>query len=127
MKRSAYLKGTAASLLFASFASAVAAESFNIPGGDLKAALDAYANQTGVSLMVAGSEVQGVRTKGVRGDLSAADALTRILSGTGFTVHRHASGAIGIAKEAPSDKSSTANLPLQLAQAALRRAQLSKP
>ena len=72
------------------------AESFNIPGGDLKTALDSYATQTGQELLYAGSAVKGVRSGGAKGDFSQQGALIRLLSGTGFTVHHDASGALAI-------------------------------
>jgi iron complex outermembrane receptor protein len=75
------------------------AETFNVPGGDLGAALGSYAKQAGVQLMVSDEAVKGVRTKGAKGDLSADDALIRILSGTGFVMHRHSSGAIAIVRD----------------------------
>jgi|HubBroStandDraft_2_1064218.scaffolds.fasta_scaffold13732_2 iron complex outermembrane receptor protein len=77
------------------------AELFNIPAGDLKGALDVYAKQTGVELVVSAEALNGARTKGAKGELSPDDALTRILAGTGFVVHRHASGAIGIMRDVP--------------------------
>ncbi len=117
MTRSTYLKGAVSALLLSALASGAAAENFNIPGGDLKAALDAYASQTGVNLIVAAPDVRGIQTPGVRGNLSAADALTRILSGTGFAVHRHASGSLGIARDSSTQQSVLADQSLQLAQA----------
>src|SRR6185437_15158909 len=41
------------------------AEEFNIPSGDLKSALSAYAAQTGKSLIYAPNAVRGIETKGV--------------------------------------------------------------
>ncbi|HUJ04258.1 MAG TPA: TonB-dependent receptor, partial [Rhizomicrobium sp.] len=77
------------------------AAEFNIPGGDLKNALDAYSVQTGVSLIVSGDVVRGVRTRGAQGELTADAALSRILAGTGLVMHRHPSGAIAVVHEAP--------------------------
>jgi iron complex outermembrane receptor protein len=74
------------------------AENFRIPAGDLKAALDTYAHQTGVALIVSGEAIKGVQTKGVTGNLSSDDALLRILSGTGFVVHHHSSAGITIVR-----------------------------
>jgi outer membrane receptor protein involved in Fe transport len=93
------------------------AESFNVPSGDLAQALDSYTKQSGVQLMISGDEVQGVRTRGVHGSYSADDALTRILSGTGFVIHRHPSGAEGIARETSANEM-VDDMPVQLAQAA---------
>ena len=56
-------------------AGAAWAETFDIPSGDLKTALDSYARQTGVALMVSDDAIKGVRTKGVAGSLSQDDAL----------------------------------------------------
>ncbi len=93
---------------------AAAAESFDIPSGDLSAALDAYTRQTGVPLIIAGEAVKGAHTAGVRGDLSREAALSRILTGTGFNIRRRPSGAIVVV---PGDSSSIELPPLQLAQA----------
>jgi outer membrane receptor protein involved in Fe transport len=99
-------------------ASAAQAENFNIPAGDLSAALDRYTQQTGVSLIVSGDAVRGVRTKGVHGDLNPESALGRILNGTGFDVQRRPSGALMIVPGAPASSSSAAEIaPMQLAQA----------
>ena len=54
----------------ATIAAAANAGSFDIPGGDLKSALDSYAQQTGVSLVVSETALKGVQTRGVRGLLS---------------------------------------------------------
>ncbi|HEV2562571.1 MAG TPA: TonB-dependent receptor [Rhizomicrobium sp.] len=72
---------------------------FNIPGGDLAAALDAYTAQTDVALIVSGEAIRGVHTRGAKGALSADDALSRILANTGFVVQRRSSGAITIVQE----------------------------
>src|SRR5580692_4103651 len=92
--RNAMLMSAAMSALWAATASA---EVFNVPSGDLAQALDSYTRQSGVQLIISGDEVRGVRTQGVKGNYSADDALSHILAGTGFVIHRHASGAIGIA------------------------------
>jgi outer membrane receptor protein involved in Fe transport len=108
------LKGTAA--IFAVIQAAHAGN-FDIPGGDLKAALTAYTNQAGVQLLFSGEAMQGLRTRGVKGALSSDEALSRILSGTGFTAHRE-EGAIAIV---PDERSANIT-PMQLAQAAPPRA-----
>ncbi|HTO42359.1 MAG TPA: TonB-dependent receptor, partial [Rhizomicrobium sp.] len=88
---------------------------FSVPGGDLKTALDDYIKQSGVTLMYPNEQLRGVKTHGAQGQLKADDALSRILSGTGFVMRRHASGMIGIVRD---DSTSAATVsPLQLAQA----------
>ncbi|HUJ03131.1 MAG TPA: TonB-dependent receptor, partial [Rhizomicrobium sp.] len=105
MKGSAFLKaalaGTASMLALAAPA---AADQYNIPGGDLQAALNAYSQHTRVALIYLDDEVRGVHTRGAQGDLSASDALSRILAGTGFVVHRHSSGAIALVHETPAGR-----------------------
>jgi len=79
------LAGGGAALLLLGAAKAA---SVNIPGGDLGAALDAYTTQTGVSLIVSDGLTRGVHTNGVRGEMTPDEALSRILSGTGFGLRR---------------------------------------
>jgi len=115
MKRTTLNQTASLAALLIGFAGAAHAENFDIPGGTLKSALDAYAKQTGVNLIVAGSDVKDIQSKGVQGDLSADSALTRLLTGTGFTVHRRPSGAIGIMREQSSAAQNVTQV--QLAQA----------
>ena len=56
-------------------ASAGRADNFNIPGGDLEPALDAYTKQTGIDLICCGRRSEGRAHGGRKGDLSADDAL----------------------------------------------------
>lgn len=97
-------------------AAAASARDFNIPSGDLESALDSYTAQTGVALIVSNEAIHGIRTKGVQGDLSADDALTRLLSGTGFTTRRTPAGAVGIVRTQTQSEADVSLL--QLAQAA---------
>ncbi len=94
-------------------AGTASAESFNIPGGDLKSALSNYARQTGTVLMYPSEQMDGIRTKGAKGDLTSQDALSHILSGTGFTTQRMPSGAIGVVRGQSADLIA----PFELAQA----------
>ena len=90
---------------------------FNIPAGDLKAALNTYMSQTGVELIYPEDQMGGLRTKGAAGALAPEDALGRILKGTGFSMH-HESGAIAIVRDRSSLNSANVVAPMQLAQAA---------
>lgn len=62
--------------------------SFNIPAGSLDVALRRYARTTGLQLLYRGDTVRGLRTRGVTGNLTAPDALSRLLSGTTLIVSR---------------------------------------
>ena len=90
-----------------------AAMQFDIPGGDLKTALDVYAKQAGVSLIVSADAVRGARTDGIKADVSADAALSRLLSGTGFTTRKD-SGAVVVMHNQSSANEEP--LMLQLAQ-----------
>jgi iron complex outermembrane recepter protein len=79
------------------------AETFNIPAGRLDDALSKYSTQTGVQLVVLDDAVKGVRTKGVAGNLSPDEALTRILSGTGFSIRRKADAVMVVRDTQASD------------------------
>ena len=116
------LKTSAATALcLALLSSAAVAETFNIPSGDLKGALDAYAAQTGLNLVFPDDAVKGVRSRGAQGALSSDAALSRILTGTGFSAYRRSTGAIGIVRETGS-RADTAVEPMVLAQAGPPRA-----
>jgi outer membrane receptor protein involved in Fe transport len=99
MTKIKYAGAVSAILVSALFVAAAFAENFNIPGGDLKSALDAYAKQAGIELMYSASAVGSTRTKGIKGNLSPEDALSGLLNGTGF-VPRHESNAIAIIRGA---------------------------
>ncbi|HEY5239798.1 MAG TPA: TonB-dependent receptor, partial [Rhizomicrobium sp.] len=79
-----------------------ASQEFNVPGGDLKAALDAYMKQSGVTVVYSPVGVAGARSKGVKGAFSADIALSHILAGTGFSEYHTAEGEIGIVHGASS-------------------------
>jgi iron complex outermembrane receptor protein len=86
--------GALCAVMLTGFASA---KDFNIPGGDLKTVLDAYAAQAGVPLIFSGATVKGTHSNGAKGDLSADAALSHILENTGFGI-LHESGAIAIVR-----------------------------
>jgi len=118
MTRSGLFKAVlAGSVCSAALISAASARNFTIPGGDLESALTAYSTQSGIGLIVSDDEVKGVRSKGVSGDMSDDAALARILSGTGFVVHHHPSGKVGIARGEQSVNTIQDDFTMQLAQA----------
>ncbi|MDM4766645.1 TonB-dependent receptor [Pelomonas sp. SE-A7] len=73
---------------------------FDIPAGDLKAALDAYAAQSGAQLIYKAEDVRGRTTKGLRSDLPPAEALRKLLEGTSLAVRTDQSGAVVLFLEA---------------------------
>lgn len=69
---------------------------YDIPSGNLKAALDLYTRQSGLQVIYRSEEVRIAQSPGVRGRLSAEAALEALLERTGFSFRRDASGAIAI-------------------------------
>jgi len=105
-------------------ATSAMAASFNIPGGTLAAALDAYSTQSGVQIAISSQAMQGVRSKGASGEMSPEQALSQILSGTGFTTRR-AGDSIAIVRSSAAEHSENVyeGVPnFTLAQAAPNRA-----
>lgn len=83
----------------------------NVPPGDLVAALDTLARQSGVQLIYPADQLKGLRTAGVNGTLSTDAALARLLSGSGFSLHQDASGAILITRDQQPDPASPRSQP----------------
>ena len=69
---------------------------FDIGAGDLKAALEAYAKQTGQQLVYQPADVKGRTSPGVHGSMAPDKALEALLAGTGLKVNKDSSGAIAI-------------------------------
>lgn len=71
---------------------------FNVPAGELKAALDAFSRQAGVAIIYQGAEMRGVQSRGYRGTATPRAALAVLLRETGFRMHVDPSGAIAVAR-----------------------------
>ncbi len=62
-------------------------KNFNIPGDDLSSALDAFTTQSGITLVASSAEIKGLKTPGVKGNLSPEEALAKILRGDRIWVY----------------------------------------
>lgn len=71
---------------------------YRIPAGSLKAALDAYARQSGRQIIYKVDEIRSARSSGARGNISAEAALAAVLAGTGFRAQGDSSGALAIVR-----------------------------
>ncbi len=91
---------------------------YQIEAGSLKSALSDYVRQSGRQVLFRGDDMIGVRSDGVRGSMSADDALARILAGTGFRAQPGFAGAVAIVREQqrPAAKKVNASRPMSLAQ-----------
>jgi len=61
------------------------ARSFAIAAQPLASALDRFSEQTGISFAYTTSQLEGLRSPGVTGEMTARQALARLLAGTGVT------------------------------------------
>ncbi|MBP8256309.1 MAG: STN domain-containing protein [Opitutaceae bacterium] len=55
---------------------------FDVPAGDAPIALKQFAQQAGMELLYSAREIAGARTNAVKGELTAHEALEKLLSGT---------------------------------------------
>lgn len=95
---------------------------FDVPAGDLIAALESFAKQADVDLVYQDEQVKGLRTGGVSGNLSPQDAVMKLLEGTPLQLRLdEASGAMlvttplpsgGPASSPPANQKSSSALPV---------------
>ncbi len=81
-----------------------AAESItvNIPSGDLAAALESFAKQSGIELVFRADQVQGVKTAGITGTLPPATVVEKLLEGTKFQLQTDVTTGAMIITQAPT-------------------------
>ena len=88
--------------LVASVSAHAQTREFNIAGGELKTALEAYVLQSGVQLVYRSDDIQGLRSKGATGKLSVEGALDVLLDGTSLKVRREPGNAVVIFRSSAS-------------------------
>jgi outer membrane receptor protein involved in Fe transport len=90
---------------------------FDIPAQSLESALLTFSQQARVQLVVADETIKGLRTRGVRGEYSAHEALTRLLQGSGLSYRVTDERTIAISTARSSHRTSDASGWTHLAQA----------
>jgi iron complex outermembrane receptor protein len=90
------LLGSAAAFFVTAAAASAEPHDFNIPGGDLQQALEAYTRQSGVQIIYPVDQVRRAHTGGVHGVMESETALAHILRGTDFVEQHDPSGAISV-------------------------------
>jgi iron complex outermembrane receptor protein len=73
----------------------------NIPPQPLDTALTSFADQAGLKLLFASQDVGGLRTAGLSGRFTPAEALSWLLSGTGLTYRFADANTASVVKAAP--------------------------
>ncbi|MFT3755206.1 MAG: TonB-dependent receptor [Pseudoxanthomonas sp.] len=81
-------------------AQAQATTTVDIPAGTLDTALNALSRQSGAELIYRPELVRNLRTAGARGQYTPAQALDRLLAGSGLIASRDASGALLVTQAA---------------------------
>lgn len=85
---------------------------FDLPAGPADAALKQFSAQSGQQVVAPTALVQGVRTQEVRGEISAREALDRMLSGTGLAARLDdQSGAFAVVRSNPPSTSAEKKAP----------------
>ena len=83
-------------------ASAQNMREFDIPAGALGDALNRFASQSDQQIFFAAAVVSGLRTEGIRGRYASADALNRLLSGSGLAWTETRPGVIVLVRRSAS-------------------------
>ncbi len=76
---------------------APAVASYAIPAGPLAGALNRYAQQAGVSIVIDSAKVQGLHTAGLQGRHAIEDGFAVLLRGSGYAIGKTATGYVLVA------------------------------
>ena len=79
---------------------------FDIAAGEMHSALQAYARQAGVQLLWVRTDVDGLRSNGVKGSLPPREALERLIGNEELEVVTDSSGALSVRRRLVKRKSS---------------------
>lgn len=79
---------------------APAVASYAIPAGPLAGALNRYAQQAGVSIVIDAAKVQGLHTAGLQGSHAIEDGFAMLLRGSGYAIGKTATGYVLVAAPA---------------------------
>lgn len=74
-----------------------AVRQYDIPAGPLGQALNQFALQAGVAIVVDADKVQGVRTPGLQGSFGIAEGFERLLRGSGYAAGKTEAGYVLVA------------------------------
>jgi outer membrane receptor protein involved in Fe transport len=91
------LAAVACAISLSAHAMADSPKRIDVPAGELIAALESLARQSGVEIAYSTEQLKGVKTHGVHGTYTAEKAATKLLEGTKLTVTTHESGGLLIA------------------------------
>jgi outer membrane receptor protein involved in Fe transport len=78
--------GAALAVLVLATGSHAQQRTFNVPSQEAVSAIPEFARQAGIQITAPASQLAGVRTPAVRGDLDTREALAQLLEGTGLEI-----------------------------------------
>lgn len=94
------------------FAAEAGRKNFNVPADDAAKALKQFAAQSGEQLLFSPSDVAGVKTLAIKGELTPRAALERMLEGTTLVVAQDKStGALAVRKETAAEAKNALSRP----------------
>ena len=96
------------SSLLSSAAIAQQKQSFDIPAEGAAAAIQRWAQQSGLQVFAAEDDLRGIRTNAVHGDYAAVEAAQLLIAGTGLEVIASGENTITIRRTRPASPSSGA-------------------
>ena len=79
---------------------APATASYSIPAGPLAGALNRYAQQAGVSIVIDAAKVQGLHSAGLQGSYAIDDGFAALLRGSGYAIGKTSTGYVLVAAPA---------------------------
>ena len=88
----------AATLSMSAHAVADSPKKVDVPAGDLTAALETLAKQSGVEFVYSADQLKGIHTNGVHGNFTPEKAVIKLLEGTKLKLTTHGSGALLISE-----------------------------
>lgn len=101
----------ALSFSFTAFAADLPTPKFELPAGEAPSTLKQFVDQSGVQVFYIATSVRGVRTNAVSGELTAREALDRMLAGTELSaVQDEKTGALSVRRESPDPNAQRAAL-----------------
>src|ERR1700686_4993995 len=92
----------ACAISVSAYAIADSSRKVDIPAGDLTAALQTLAEQSGAEFIYSSDQLKGIRTRGVHGEYTTEKVATKLLEGTKLKLTVHESGAMLIAYPIPN-------------------------
>ncbi|MBP2161018.1 MULTISPECIES: TonB-dependent receptor [Asticcacaulis] len=82
-------------------------KAFNIPAQDATSAVPSFVQQSDLQVLAAASELRGIRTNAVQGNMTADAALDTLISGTGLTVKSRAGNSVVLARAATAENAAS--------------------